>query len=464
MKRIVSIVLLVSLLMSSVPLVFAEDNFQVSHAEIKNSDDIKEINVLIPIFEGFKGADEVNKRVLNIALDAVGDANSTAKSMVALKDELLEKGETAASMVVSLDMTYDYVKLGEILSLQLNLYSYSGGAHGTSQVISITTNTLTGEIYEIKDLFKEEVDYNRLITDMILKEIEKDPVNYFPDYEETIVSKDGNYSFYIDGDKLVVYFGLYDIAPYAAGIRYFMVESEDIKDILRDEVYNSIKDGKERGPINHNGKDINSNKGTINVDYTTLIPLRVIAESLGYKVDWNRSDGAIVGSRPVTVTPQKVIDGTTYVPLSYFRDELDENVSLGVIGKDRLIVRAFSKGVTENNLSLIKDHQSPITAEEAVNMYAEVVKMRNGMIQYGLLDETLREEKYEEFKGLGFVTGTSSPWVESYEINKLEENLYKITFTSRTSVPTDLFTTDVIVGLIEDGQYIRITSIEERNL
>ena len=382
--------------------------------------------------------------------------------MLAHKNELLEKGETADSMVVTLDMTYDYVKLGEILSLQLNIYSYSGGAHGSSQLISITTNTSTGEIYEYNDLFKDNVDNKQVITGMILKEIEKDPESYFPDYKETIMNKDGNYDFYIDGDKLVVYFGLYDIAPYAAGIRYFPIDSEEIKEILEYKVYNSIKDGKERGPINYNGKDIKSNKGTIiNNDYIILVPLRVIAESLGYKVDWNREDGPIVGARPVTITPRKVIDGTTYVPLSYFKDVLAENVSLGNIGDDKLIVRAFSKDSRENNLSLMKDHASPIRAEDAVKMYAEAVKMRNGMVQYALLDQALREEKYEEFKNLGFVTGTSSPWVESYEINKLEENLFKITFTSKTSVPTDLLTTDVIVGLTEEGQYLRIKSIEE---
>jgi hypothetical protein len=47
--------------------------------------------------EGFNGADEINKKVLNIALDAIGDANSTAKAMLPLKKELMEKGEAAAS-------------------------------------------------------------------------------------------------------------------------------------------------------------------------------------------------------------------------------------------------------------------------------------------------------------------------------------------------------------------------------
>src|SRR5690554_1916270 len=123
MKRIVSVFLVVTLSLLFGPYSFAKDVFMVSHIAIKSNDDVKAINVVLPIFEGFNGADEVNKEVLNIALDAIGDANATAKSMLPLKKDLEEKGELAASMVVSLDMKYDYVKLGEILSVQLNIYS-----------------------------------------------------------------------------------------------------------------------------------------------------------------------------------------------------------------------------------------------------------------------------------------------------------------------------------------------------
>lgn len=461
MKRIAAVLLVVTLLISFVPCVFADDNFKVSHTEIKSNDDIKTIDVVLPIFEGFNGADGINKKVLNIALDAIGDANSTAKAMLPLKKELMEKGETAASMVVYMNMTYDYVKLGEMLSVQLNIDSYYGGAHGTNQILSITSNTSTGEIYEFKDLFKEDADYNSVITNFILQEIEKDPETYFPDYEETIIGKNGNYEFYIDGGKLVVYFGLYDIAPYAAGIRYFINDSVDIKDILKDEVYNSIKDGKERGFINCNGKDINSNKGTINSSDTILLPLRVIAEALGYKVDWNKKDGAIVAGQPVSIMPQAVINGTTYVPTSYFRDVLDENVSLGFIGNDKIIVRAYKVNIENSNYRLASEYESPTTVQQAVNMYAEAVKMRNGFVQYGLLDDKMRDERYDDYKGFSFVTGVSSPWIDSYEIKQLAENLYQIRFTYRTSVPTDgIYTSDIRVRLIEDGEYVKITSIE----
>ena len=477
MKRKVSILLLLALLVSVVPNVFAEDNFNVSHTIINSKDDIKSINVVLPIFDGFNGAEEITEKIFNIALNAIGDANASARYMSKLKEEMIKNGELAHSAVISLDMTYDYLKQGDILSIQLNLYSYSGGAHGTSQIISINSNTSTGEIYEFKELFKENTDYNSFITDFILKEIEKDSEWYFPNYKETIANKDGKYEFYLDGDKLVVSFGLYDIAPYAAGIRNFIIDSEDIKDILKDEVYDSIKDGKERGFVSYNGIDLNSNKELLYKNDTVLLPLRSIAEALGYKLDWNINDGAIIaggfiknevnsywttGKEPVSLVPPVVLDGTTYVPLSYFRDILDENISLGTIGNDKTIVRAYSKDSAEDYLyksvSKFEKYETPV---DVVNMYAEAVKMRDGLVQYGLMDDNLREKNYNIFKEMGFVTGTSSPWVDSYEVTELEENLYQIKFTLRTSVPTDLFISVINVEIVEDGQYISISVLVE---
>ncbi|WFA09911.1 DUF3298 domain-containing protein [Tissierella sp. Yu-01] len=461
MKRKVSILLLLVLLVTFVPYGFAEDNFNVSHTIIKSEDDVKSIDVVLPIFEGFNGADKINEGVLNIALDAIGEANAFSRSMMPIKKELIEKGEVAASMVVNLDMTYDYEKLGDLLSVQLNIYSYYGGAHGTSQVISITANTSTGEIYEFKDLFKQDTDYNSAITNCILEEIDKNPEWYFPNYEETIANKEGNYEFYIDGDKLVVYFGLYDIAPYAAGIRHFIIDSEDIKDILKDEVYNSIKDGKERGHISYNGKDIDSDEGVIQDNNTILLPLRSIAETLGYDVDWNKNDGAIVDGKPVSVESLVIIDGSTYVPLTYFKDSLGERVSLGVKGNDKFIARVYSNEVEDNYLyTKISEFEKPEAPLDAIKMYAEAVKMRDGVAQYGLMEDQLRDQKYNEFKEMGFVTGTSSPWVDSYEIKQLEEDLYQIIFTYKTSVPADIFTSEINVRLIEDGLFIKLLVIE----
>ena len=461
MKKLVCLLMFFLILVLMAPCSFAEDAFEVEHIVIDVDEELCNINIVAPYFKGFENAEEIDRHIRNLIADSIGNARPAAKSLKNLKDELMEKGEETFDWEVVLITNYDYMINADILSLKLNTYYYSGGAHGMSYINSITMNIKTGKIDEFKDLFKDNVNYDEKITQIILDEIEKSSNIYFDNYKETILSKNGEYNYYIDGDKLVIYFDLYDIAPYVAGIPRFSIEAEEIKEFLKDEVYNSIKDGKERGIISYNGADIDSNSKIFYQDqYTPLVPLRVIAESLGYTVDWNREYGAMVNGN--TVENSTIVDGITYVPIEYFTEILGENVVFDISVNGELLIKVYNKTGQENNFNnLIAEFELPITAEDTVKMYAEAVKMRNGAVQYGLMSDELRDKKYYEFNELGFVTGTSSPWVDSYEIENIGDNIYKVIFHLRTSVLTDLITSIVKVELIQDGNYWRISSIEE---
>lgn len=462
MRKFVSMLVICVILLSTTTHSFAEDSFSVKHTVIKADEELCNINIAVPYFEGFKNSDEINRQIRNIVADFIGDIRAVSKSLEEYRNELIESGEEPFDWETMLLINYDYSRNGDILSLKLDVYSYRGGAHGMSYIYPFTINTRTGEIYSFKSLFKENTNWNEVITQLIFDEIEKSSDMYFfEDYKETIFGKKGQYNYYIDGSKLVIYFDLYDIAPYASGMPKFTIDADNIKELLKDELYNSIKDGKERGIISHNGVDINSNSRIIHDDrYTPLVPLRVIAETLGYTVDWNRKDGAIVNGN--VVNGGIVVDSITYVPIEYFTQDLGENVVFDLSSNDELLIKLYSKTGHEDNFNnLIAKFELPMTAEGTVSMYAEAVKMRNGAIQYGLLSDELRDEKYDEFKEIGFVTGTSSPWVDSYDIQNVGDNSFKIAFNLRTSVPTDSITSTVKVKLIQYGEYWKISSIEE---
>ena len=78
---------------------------------------------------------------------------------------------------------------------------------------------------QIKDIFKENFNYKDVINNEISRQISKDPDRYF-------TGKDGfngindNQNFYIKNGTLVVYFGLYEIAPYASGISEFIISNK----------------------------------------------------------------------------------------------------------------------------------------------------------------------------------------------------------------------------------------------
>ena len=64
--------------------------------------------------------------------------------------------------------------------------------------------------------------------------------------------------------------------------------------------------------------------------------------------------------------------------------------------------------------------------------WAEAVKTRDGKAQYALMTKALQAKVYDEFVGLNWVTGTSSPWVESYVLEETSGGV-RVTFDYATS-------------------------------
>lgn len=117
------------------------------------------------------------------------------------------------------EVTYDK---NNILSIPITTYEFTGGAHGMTYLKSFNYNLSNGKQLQIKDLFKSETDYEKIINDYIIKEIEKNKDLYFTG-EDGFNGISNNQEFYIDKDGIVVYFQLYDIAPYYVGIPKFNI-------------------------------------------------------------------------------------------------------------------------------------------------------------------------------------------------------------------------------------------------
>lgn len=70
----------------------------------------------------------------------------------------------------------------------------------------------------------------------------------------------------------------------------------------------------------------------------------------------------------------------------------------------------------ERQVQLLQMALEPRSPREAAERWAEGVKTRNGALQYAVLAPELREKMLEYYEGLGWVTGTSSPWVAGVEV------------------------------------------------
>ncbi len=123
-----------------------------------------------------------------------------------------------------------------LLSMILSDYQYTGGAHGSTLQSSYTLSLKTGQVYELKDLFKSDVDYVSLINDTIRNEIDQKVkeggLSEITPFETIKDDQD----FYLSNNAVVIYFQQYEYFPYAAGIQEFPIDFSVLKDMLKPEL------------------------------------------------------------------------------------------------------------------------------------------------------------------------------------------------------------------------------------
>jgi hypothetical protein len=124
------------------------------------------------------------------------------------------------------DYTVTY-NTDNILSLYFDQYEYTGGAHGMTYRISDNWDLYSGSRISLEDLFPNMTDYEEYIMNTIIQQIDADMASgnqmYFEDYEQLVRESFDSNHFYLAEEGVVLYFDLYDIAPYAAGMPTFII-------------------------------------------------------------------------------------------------------------------------------------------------------------------------------------------------------------------------------------------------
>ncbi|ACO86909.1 WG repeat-containing protein [Clostridium botulinum] len=121
-----------------------------------------------------------------------------------------------------------------LLELELDGYNFHfGAAHGIPSKIYTKIDLTTGEFYELKDLFKEDSDYVKVLSDIIGQQIKNNP-EYSYIFPDTYNGIKEDQPFYVSQNTLYIYFYPYEIAPYAAGFPTFKIPYKDIIDIINE--------------------------------------------------------------------------------------------------------------------------------------------------------------------------------------------------------------------------------------
>ncbi|MGL5647454.1 MAG: DUF3298 and DUF4163 domain-containing protein [Clostridium sp.] len=119
-----------------------------------------------------------------------------------------------------------------LLSLYIEYYQFAGGAHGMTYKNGYNIDKKTGQLLNLSDLFKENYNYKEKIDLLIRDEINKDKEKYF-DGGADFKGIDNKTRYYLKDNNLVIYYGLYEIAPYASGIIEFNLNLDNFKDGLK---------------------------------------------------------------------------------------------------------------------------------------------------------------------------------------------------------------------------------------
>jgi hypothetical protein len=156
--------------------------------------------------------------------------NQTLKDLSDVKPTL-EHAQLESSYAGDFNVIY-YKE--HLVVIEINGYDYPfGAAHGMPVKKHAHIDLKTGKFYQLKDLFKPETDYVKVISQIIGEQIKKDDqYSYvFPDVYQGIKV---DQPFFISEGALNVYFEPYDIAPYAAGFPTFRIPLNEISRIIND--------------------------------------------------------------------------------------------------------------------------------------------------------------------------------------------------------------------------------------
>lgn len=193
----------------------------------------------LKIKSNYNKKDDTQTKIIQNINSTISNTVTTAKDKIEKDSEEYKKSYEADSnkdntIKYQYEAIYNYkiaYNKNNILSIPLTMYEFTGGAHGLTNIKSFNYDLVKEKELKLEDLFKANSNYKEVINNHIKEEISKQPENYFQGQDGFSSIKD-NQDFYISDEGIVIYFSLYDIAPYSSGIPMFTITWDEIIDYL----------------------------------------------------------------------------------------------------------------------------------------------------------------------------------------------------------------------------------------
>lgn len=202
-----------------------------------------------------KQLDVVRSKVNKLEIDTVNYSEDNSEAVISLSYPSVQLGNKAAAKAINDVLEKDtadfreYIKTSlkqrdqevglspyefnssyvvtynqkGLLSLFVDRYEYMGGAHGMTVRIGYTFSLEDGRLLTMKDLFGDNPDYLKVINKKLKEGFESHP-GYFGGFTGLREVSD----FYLQTDKIKLFFQVYEYTPYAAGIPEFSLSYEEL--------------------------------------------------------------------------------------------------------------------------------------------------------------------------------------------------------------------------------------------
>ncbi|MEA4924056.1 MAG: DUF4163 domain-containing protein [Syntrophomonadaceae bacterium] len=197
----------------------------ISNRAVKNESDYMSVDLNIPVINGLDNQELQSRLNARFEQDAL-DLQDKLKAEI---EEYVKYNQENDFPIRPYGFATRYQECFQndaLLSLYVDYYQYTGGAHGITDRRPYNIDLKTGKDVALKDLFQNGYDYETMINSKISEQIAAQPDIYFTgDMGFKGITDDQCY--YIQDGVLVVYFSQYEIAPYAAGFPEFKIPLAD---------------------------------------------------------------------------------------------------------------------------------------------------------------------------------------------------------------------------------------------
>lgn len=243
MKKIIPFLLVFMLLSCKKDLTFKNVHFE-QKSKIPNEFDSPKVSVTVPFAENKSVvADSINKKIFNVVQSIIYNDEKTKKATTydaVLKNFIKEYQNMTAKnpgdpFGWEANVTGKVKHLSkQILNIEIEHYSYTGGAHGYQGLRSIMVDPTTGKNIPNAKLFKNEIEFKKFAEKTFRIKF-KIPANANINstdlmFEDEKFQLPQNYFFTDSG--LLLYYNSYEIASYAQGPQELLLTFKEVEPYL----------------------------------------------------------------------------------------------------------------------------------------------------------------------------------------------------------------------------------------